>query len=87
MTSLDTILISYKGKDYSAAVIPDVFTSGSQSVLIGSQSLGTALYNDDRGYGDEIARDIDEQIYAYVDDKLFGLSLEEFIQRIKKFLD
>lgn len=87
MADLETISISYKGKNYSAAVVPDVFTSGNQSILIGSHSLGTALYDNDRGYDDEIAKDIDEQIYAFVDDKLFGLSLEEFIQRIKLFLD
>lgn len=87
MASLDTISISYKGKGYTAAVIPDVFTSGNQSVLIGSHSLGVALYDDDKGYIDEMAREIDEQIYAFVDDELFALSLEEYIVRIKELLD
>ena len=87
MASLDTISISYKGKYYSVAVIPDVFTSGYQSVLIGSHSLGVDLYDDDRGYFDEMAREIDERIYAFVDDKLFALNLEEFISRIKVLLD
>ena len=87
MASLDTISISYKGKDYTAAVIPDVFTSGNQSVLIGTHSLGTALYGDDRGYVDDTAREIDERIYAFVDDGLFALSLEAFIERIKVLLD
>ena len=87
MANLDTISISYKGKDYTAAVIPDVFTSGNQSVLIGSRSLGVALYDDGKGYVDGEAREIDEWIYAFVDDELFALCLEEFIARIKVFLD
>lgn len=87
MANLDAILISYRGKDYTAAVIPDVFTSVYQSVLIGSHSLGAALYDDDRGYVDDTAREIDEKIYAFVDDELFALRLEEFIVRIKELLD
>lgn len=87
MANLDTISISYKGKDYTAAVIPDIFTSGNQSVLIGSHSLGVALYDDDKGYIDVEAREIDERIYAFVDDELFALCLEEFIARIKVLLD
>lgn len=87
MANLDTISISYKGKDYTAAVIPDIFTSGNQSVLIGSHSLGVALYDDDKGYIDGEAREIDERIYAFVDDELFALCLEEFIARIKVLLD
>lgn len=87
MPSLETISISYNGKDYTAAVIPDVFTSGNQSLLIGSHSLGVALYDDDRGYVGDTAREIDEQIYAFVDDELFALRSEEFIVRIKALLD
>ncbi len=87
MASLDTISISYKGKDYTAAVIPDVFTSSNQSILIGSHPLGVALYDDDKGYVDEEARECDERIYAFVDDELFALCLEDFIVRIKVLLD
>ena len=87
MASLETISISYKGKDYTAAVIPDVFTSGNQNVLIGSHSLGVALYDDGKGYVDGEAREIDERIYAFVDDGLFALCLEEFIARVKALLD
>ena len=87
MANLDAISISYRGKDYTAVVIPDVFTSVYQSVLIGSHSLGVALYDDDRGYVDDTAREIDEKIYAFVDDELFALRLEEFIVRIKELLD
>ena len=87
MASLETISIAYNGKDYTAAVIPDVFMSGNQCIIIGSHSLGVALYDDDRGYYDDTARVIDEQIYAFADDELFALRLEEFIERIKVLLD
>ena len=87
MASLDTISISYSGKDYIAAVIPDVSKRGNKSIIIGSHSLGVVLYDDDRGYVNEMAREIDEQIYAFVDDELFALSLEEFIGRKKILLD
>lgn len=86
MASLDTISISYSGKDYIAAVIPDVSKSGNKSIIIGYHSLGVVLY-DDRGYVNEMAREIDEQIYAFVDDEIFALILEEFIGRKKILLD
>ena len=87
MTSLDTILIMFKGKEYSAAFIPDVFTGSNQKLLIGSHSLNVALYDDDKGYVDEEAREIDEQIYAFIDDNFFSLSVEKFIEYVKNLLD
>ena len=87
MASLDTISISYRGKEYSAAFIPNVFTSDNQMILIGSHSLNIALYDDDRGYVDEEAREIDEQVYAFIDDDFFSLSLEKFIEKAKALLD
>ena len=87
MVSLDTISISYRGKEYSAVFIPNVFTSDNQMILIGSHSLNVALYDDDKGYVDEEAREIDEQIYAYIDDDFFSLSLEKFIENAKALLD
>ena len=87
MASLDTISISYRGKEYSAAFIPNVFTSDNQMILIGSHSLNVALYDDDKGYVDEEAREIDEQIYAFIDDDFFSLSLEKFIENAKSLLD
>lgn len=87
MTSLDTILITYKGKEYSAAFIPDVFTCGNQKLLIGSHSLNVALFDEDKGYFDEEARVIDEQIYSFIDDNFFSLSVEKFIENVKKLLD
>lgn len=87
MTNLDTIPISYKGKAYLAAFIPDIFTSDNHKLLIGSHSLNVALYDDEKGYVDEEAREIDEQIYAFIDDEFYSLSLEEFIEKVKMFLD
>lgn len=87
MASLDTISISYRGKEYSAAFIPNVFTCDNQMILIGSHSLNVALYDDDKGYVDEEARELDEHIYAFIDDEFFSLSLEKFIVKVKKYLD
>ena len=87
MANLGTISILYRGKEYSAAFIPNVFNTGNQTILIGSYSLNIALYNDDKGYVDEEAREIDEQIYAFIDDNFFSLSLEEFIENAKASLD
>lgn len=87
MASLDTISISYRGKEYSTAVIPNVFTSDNQTILIGSRSLNAAIYDDDRGYVDEEAREIDEQVYAFIDDDFFSLCLEKFIDNVMVLLD
>jgi hypothetical protein len=87
MANLGTISILYKGKEYSAAFIPNVFTSENQIILIGSHSLNVALYDVDKGYVEEEAREIDEQIYAFIDDNFFSLSLEEFIENAKALLD
>ncbi len=87
MASLDTILISYKGKEFPAAYIPDVFTGDNREILIGSHSLNIALYDDDNGYDDEEAREIDERIYTFVDDEFFSLSFEQFIDNAKVLLD
>ncbi len=87
MASLDTISISYKGKAFPAAFIPNLFTRDDQLVLIGSHSLNVALYDDDKGYVDIEAQEIDEQIYAFVDDDFFSLSLEKFIENIQVMLD
>jgi hypothetical protein len=87
MTSLNKKTISYRGKEYSAAFIPNVFTSDNQMILIGSHSLNIALYNDDKGYVDEEAREIDEQVYAFIDDNFFSLGLEKFIEKAKALLD
>ena len=86
MANLDTISIPYKGKYYLAAFIPDIFTGENQRLLIGSHSLDVALYDDDIGYIDNEAREIDEQIYAFVDDELFSLSSEKFIDNVKLLL-
>ena len=75
MTSLDIITIPYKEKAFHAALIPDIFTGEDQKLLIGSHSLNVALYDDDKGYVNDDARKIDEQIYAFIDDEYLSLSL------------
>ena len=87
MDCLDTISILYKGKSFPATFIPDVFTGDNQRLLIGSHSLDVALYDDDKGYADDEARVIDEQIYAFVNDDFFSLSLGDFIDTVKALLD
>ncbi len=87
MASLNTISILYRGKEYSAAFIPNDYTCDNQMILIGSHSLNAALYDDDKGYVDEMARDIDEQIYAFIDDDFFSYSLEKFTEKVKDMLD
>ena len=87
MEKLITNTITYKGKDYTVAVIPDVFTDINQEILIGSHSLNEAVYSNKKGYVDDLARSIDEQIYAYIDDDYFSLNMEDFLQKVKLYLD
>ena len=86
MACLDTFSISFKGKECLAAYIPDVLNGDNRELLIGSHSLNVALYDDDKGYVDKEAKEIDEQIYAFIDDEFFFLSLEKFIEKVKVFL-
>lgn len=79
--------ISYDGKEYLVADIPDVINGCEVSLLIGSHSLNIALYNDENGYQDGTAERIDEQIYAYLDDKYFLLEDHEFLSKVKELLD
>lgn len=87
MTKLNTISISCGGKDFFAALVPNIFLDGNQSILIGPNSLNKAIYDENNGYVDETARRIDEQIYAYIDDDYFSLSLEGFLEKVKFYLD
>ena len=87
MAKLDTVSVSYQGKDYMIARIPDVFTNTRNNIFIGPHSLSHALYDNHIGYADEDARSIDEQIYAYVDDIYFGLSHHDFMHKIQCLLD
>ena len=79
--------IAYEGKEYLVADIPDVITGSKSRLLIGSHSLKNALYNDENGYQDNIAQDIDEQIYAYLDDQHFSLEEDDFLSKVYEFLD
>ena len=85
MIKVNTIV--YDGKEYLVADIPDVITGSESRLLIGSHSLNIALYDDEKGYNDSTAKAIDEQIYAYLDDKYFSLEENEFLSRVKELLD
>ena len=87
MARLDIITYKYNGKNFQVTKIPDVFTHTERTLLIGSNSLGSAIYNDETGYPDENARHIDEQIYAYVDDEWFENDFESFISNVMDCLD
>lgn len=79
--------ISYDGKEYLVADIPDIISGSNSRLLIGSHSLNIVLYNDEKGYRDSIAEDIDEQIYAYLDDRYFSLEENSFLSKVKELLD
>lgn len=85
MIKVNTIV--YEGKDYLVADIPDVITGGESRLLIGSHSLNIALYDDEKGYQDSTAEEIDEQIYAYLDDQYFSLDDNDFLSKVKELLD
>ena len=85
MIKVNTII--YDGKEYLVADIPDVITGSESRLLIGSHSLNTALYDDEKGYLDYIAEAIDEQIYAYLDDTYFSLEDNDFLSKVKELLD
>lgn len=87
MARLDIITCKYNGKDFQVTKIPNVFAHTGGTLLIGSHSLGSAIYNDEIGYPDEKARRIDEQIYAYVDDEWLGYDLDSFISNVLDCLD
>ena len=80
-------VITYDGKEYLVADIPDVITDSKSRVLIGSHTLNVALYDEEKGYHDSIAEAIDEQIYAYMDDKYFSLEDNGFLSKVKELLD
>lgn len=85
MIKVNTIV--YEGKDYLVADIPDVIAGGESRLLIGSHSLNIALYDDEKGYQDSTAEEIDEQIYAYLDDQYFSLDDNDFLSKVKELLD
>lgn len=85
MLKVNTIV--YNGKEYLVADIPDVINGSESRLLIGSHSLNIALYDDEKGYNDSTAKAIDEQIYAYLDDKHFSLEENEFLPKVKELLD
>jgi len=88
MQSLDILKIEYNNSYYHAVEIPDIFTGdSSRPLLIGANSLNTALYNDAKGYADAKGQYIDEQVYAFVDDEFFSLSYPAFLSKVRECLD
>lgn len=87
MTKLDTLSISFQSKEYLVAIIPDIISDGNHELFIGPQSLNNALYNDAIGYSDSAASDIDEKIYAYIEDDYFSLSFDDFLKKVNYYLD
>ena len=87
MSALKLENVNYKGNNYIVAIIPNVFFCNTETVAIGTESLNRVIYDDEYGYPDEFARQIDEQIYAYVDDAFFKLNESAFITKVKAILD
>lgn len=85
MVKVNTII--YDGKEYLVADIPDVISNSDYRLLIGSHTLNIALYDDKKGYQNRIANEIDEQIYAYLDDQFFSLDENDFLYKVKELLD
>lgn len=79
--------VSFNGNNYSIVTIPNIFNFNADSVTIGTESLNHALFDVKNGYVNDVAKRIDEQIYAYVDDELFKLNMHSFIEKVKVFLD
>ena len=74
-------IVEYKGRKYPIAIIPNVFYGNESIVMIGASSLNCALFDEDNGYPDEEAEYLDEQIYAFMEDKYFALNIEVFLPR------
>ena len=87
MAQLDVFKIEYQGIGYDASSIPDVFTDSGNEIIIGSHSLNLALYDDEKGWPDDEAVYIDEQIYAFIRDEYFHLRKEYFLEKVQKYLD
>ena len=84
---MKTGFVIYKEQCYPIAVIPNFFSDFGDNVTIGSESLNKVLYDDEKGYADEEAQEIDESIYVYMDDTCFQLDKHSFIKKAKLSLD
>lgn len=84
---MKTGFVTYKEQCYPIAEIPNYFSEFGDNVTIGSESLNKELYDDEKGYTDEEAQEIDESIYAYLDDNYFQLDMQSFIKEAKLSLD
>ena len=79
--------LTYNNKDYLVADIPDIFTNSKRRLLIGTHLLNIALYDEEKGYLSKTAEEIDEQIYAYLDDQYFLFKDNDFLSKVKELLD
>ena len=70
----------YKGRNYPIAIIPD------EEIKMERKNC-FALYNEEEGYPDKEAEYLDEQIYAFMDEDYFNLSLDDFISVTKRYID
>lgn len=84
---METDFVIFKEHCYPIATIPNFFSDYGDNVTIGADSLNKALYDDEKGYTDEEAQEIDESIYAYIDDACFQMDMQSFIKEVKLSLD
>ena len=83
MSKLETFEIEYKGNKYLATEVENVFEPGSDdTIILASSRLNDALVDKNGKFVDHEAEFVDERIFAFVDDKYFSFSREEFMQRI-----
>lgn len=83
MSKLETFEIEYKGNKYLATEVENVFEPGSEdTIILASSRLNDALVDKNGKFVDHEAEFVDERILAFVDDKYFSFSKEEFMQRI-----
>lgn len=86
MEKMKSYEIHVNGKTFK---YQEVYHNGiGDNVVIGTRSLENELVNEDGTYKGEYMKRIDEQMYGYVEDKLFSeLTYEEFEKYVNENLD
>ncbi|MBR4803049.1 MAG: hypothetical protein IK032_00240 [Bacteroidales bacterium] len=88
MSKLETFEIEYKGNKYLATEVENIFDPESNdTIILASSRLNDVLVDKNGKFVDHEAEFVDEQIYAFVDDKYFSFTKEEFIERIIEDFD
>ena len=83
MSKLETFEIEYKGNKYLATEVENIFDPDSDdTIVLASSRLNDVLVDKNGKFVDHEAEFVDERIFAFVDDKYFDLSKEEFLERI-----